>query len=110
MNLRRQTSLGKAIEELMQSIILKIQNDEELVEKLYFVVGKTLGNSLEQSLKIKFDYQLSKLSLRFYKHQDISKVERIYIPTEVSSVRYKSDLSSINPVDLSNQFNPPSFV
>lgn len=56
---------------------------------------------MEQSFKIKFDYQFSKLSLRFYKHQNIRKVEAVYIPTEASGVRYKSDLSSIKPVDLS---------
>lgn len=96
----RQSSSGSSVQELMQSIKSKVQ-DDELIEKLYFVVGKTLGDSLEQSLKIKFDYQLSRLSLRFYKYQDVSKVEKIYIPAEVSGVRYKSDLSSISPIDVS---------
>jgi hypothetical protein len=98
----RQTNSGKSIQELMQAIASKIQDDNELVEKLNSVVGKTLGSTLDQSIRIKFDYQAAKSSLRFYKHQDISKVEKVYIPTEVSGVRYKSDLSSIKSVDLSN--------
>ncbi len=98
----RHSNSGSTIQELMQSIKLKIKNNNELIEKLNTVVSRTLGNSLEQSLKIRFDYQFSKLSLRFYKHQDVSKVEAVYIPAEVSSVRYKSDLSLIRPVDLSN--------
>ena len=97
----RQTNSGKSIQELMQNIASRIQDDTGLAEKMNIVVSKTLGNSLEQSIKIKFDYEVSKSSLRFYKHQDISKVEKVYIPTEVSGVRYKSDLSSVKSVDLS---------
>jgi hypothetical protein len=96
----RQNNSGKSIQELMKDISSKIKNDH-LVEKMNTVVSRTLGNSLEQSIKIRFDYEASKSSLRFYKHQDISKVENVYIPAEVSGVRYKSDLSLIGPVDLS---------
>lgn len=97
----RQIHSGVSIQDLMQNIASKIQNDNGLIEKMNLMVSKTLGNSLEQSIKIKFDYDISKTSLRFYRHQDISKVEKVYIPAEVSGVRYKSDLSSIFPVDLS---------
>lgn len=97
----RQVHSGVSIQDLMQNIALKIQNDNDLIEKMNFVIGKTLGNSLEQSIKIKFDYDISRTSLRFYRHQDVSKVEKVYIPAEVSGVQYKSDLSSISPVDLS---------
>lgn len=97
----RQVNSGKSIPDLMQNIASRIQGNNSLLEKMNVVVSKTLGNSLEQSIKIKFDYDVSKSSLRFYKHQDISKVEKIHIPTEVSGVRYKSDLSSIQSADLS---------
>ena len=97
----RQVHSGVSIQDLMQNIASKIQNDNDLIEKMNLVVSKTLGNTLEQSIKIKFDYDISRTSLRFYRHQDVSKVEKVYIPAEVSGVRYKSDLSSISPVDLS---------
>jgi len=39
--------------------------------------------------------------LQFYRHQDIHKIERVNIPNEVFEVRYKSDLSEIKPISLS---------
>jgi hypothetical protein len=55
---------------------------------------------LEQSIKIKFDYIITKGSLQFYKHQDISKIEEVHIPNTVSELRYKSDLTDIEPFNL----------
>ncbi len=98
----RQTNSGKSIQDLMRNIASRIQDNNDLLEKMNVVVSKTLGNSLEQSVKIKFDYDASKSSLRFYKHQDISKVEKVYIPAEVSGVRYKSDLSLNSSVEIAN--------
>ena len=72
----------------------------ELKEKIYRIVSKTLGNTFEQTTKIKYDYDLAKNSLRFYRHQDISKVERVNIPERVSEVKFKSDLTNIKPTDL----------
>lgn len=97
----RQNNSGQNIQQLIESITSRIQNTIELIDKLNSVVCKTLGDSLEQSIKVKFDYQIAKDSLRFYKHQDISKVEEVFIPAEVSEVKYKSDLSAINPLNMS---------
>jgi len=96
----RQNNSGKNIQQLVDNITVKVQDDLELIDKLNNIVCRTLGNSLEQSIKIKFDYQIAKDSLQFYKHQDIKKIEEIHIPTEVSEVRYKSDLSEINSTDI----------
>ena len=96
----RQSNEGQSIQQLVDTITMKVQNDTELTDKLNNIVCKTLGNSLEQSIRIKFDYNIAKDSLQFYKHQDISKIEEIHIPNEVSEVRYKSDLSSIHSIDL----------
>lgn len=85
------------------NLLDKIDNriiDNGVKEKVYRIVAKTLGNTFEQTTKIKFDYDLAKNSLRFYKHQDISKVERINIPERVSEVKFKSELTNINPVDI----------
>jgi hypothetical protein len=93
----RQNNSGKNIQQLADSITNKVKNDIELTDKLNSIICKTLGNSLEQSIKIKFDYNIAKDSLRFYKHTDINKIEKIHIPNEVSEVRYKSDLTNIVP-------------
>lgn len=96
----RQHSNGKNIQQLVDSITNKIQQDIELTDKLNNIIFKTLANSLEQSIKIKFDYNIAKDSLRFYRQQDIGKIEVVHIPNEVSEVRYKSDMTEVRPIDI----------
>ena len=98
----RQNNRGLSIQQLIDSITIKIQNDISLTEKLNNIVCRTLGNSLEQSIKIKFDYNIAKDSLQFFNYRDISKIEEVHIPREVSDVKYKSDLTSITPVNVVN--------
>ena len=93
----KQATHGTSIAQLANSIQQKI-TDNDLAEKLFTIISKTLGNTVEQSIKIKFDYDLAKNSLRFYRHQDIHKIEKVHIPNKVSEVRYKSDLTEIKPV------------
>lgn len=95
----RQHSNGQNIQQLIESITDKIQNNNVLTEKLNNIVFRTLGNSLEQSIKIKFDRNIAKDSLCFYKQQDISKIEEVHIPEKISEVRYKSDLTDLIPVN-----------
>lgn len=94
----RQSNRGQNIQQLVDSITTKVQNDIDLTDKLNNIVCKTLGNSLEQSIKIKFDLNIAKDSLQFYRHQEISKIEQIHIPNNVSDVRYKSDLTILKPI------------
>lgn len=96
----KQSSSGQDIQDLTDSITAKINFDSRLAYKLSSLVSKTLGNTLEQSIKIKFDYQLAKDSLQFYQCEDIKKIEEIYIPTEISGVKYKSDLSEVNSINI----------
>jgi hypothetical protein len=95
----KQVSNGLNVLDLLDKIEKRIV-EIELKEKIYRIVSKTLGNTFEQTTKIKYDYDLAKNSLRFYKHQDISKVERINIPERVSEVKFKSDLTNVKPTDL----------
>ncbi len=96
----KQVSNGLNVLDLLNKIDSRIL-DDELKEKVYRIVSKTLGNTFEQTTKIKYDYDIAKNSLRFYKHQDISKVERINIPERVSEVKFKSDLTNISPINPS---------
>jgi hypothetical protein len=95
----KQVSNGLNVLDLLNKIDSRVL-DDELKEKVYKIVSKTLGNTFEQTTKIKYDYDIAKNSLRFYKHQDISKVERINIPERVSEVKFKSDLTNISPINL----------
>lgn len=101
----KQNHSGVNIQQLTQSIAAKLGNDYELTEKLNSIVCKTLGSSLEHSIGIEFDYEIAKQSLCFYKHQDISRIDPVYIPTEVSEVHYKSDLTAINKTEISKLNN-----
>jgi hypothetical protein len=98
----KQDSSGMSIQKLVEKIEASIQDDIELISKLNRVIIKTLGNSLEQSINIKFDFELAKNSLQFYRHQDITKIEEINIPDEVSEVRFKSDMTLLKPVQPHN--------
>lgn len=95
----KQVSNGLNVLDILEKIETRI-TENELIEKVYRIVSKTLGNTFEQTTKIKYDYNLARNSLRFYKHQDISKVERINIPLRVSEVKFKSDLTNIKPIDI----------
>lgn len=95
----KQVSNGLNILDLLDKIDKRIV-EIELKEKIFRIVSRTLGNTFEQTTKIRYDYDLAKNSLRFYRHQDISKVERINIPERVSEVKFKSDLTNIIPTDI----------
>ena len=95
----RPNSTGKSIQDLVDSIVERLAGDIELIDKVNTGVIRTLGNSLEQSFKIKFDYQVALESIKFYRHEDIKKIEKISIPIEVIEVRYKSDLTLIKPIE-----------
>jgi len=93
----KQNSQGQNLEELIEMIRKRISS-AELEEKLFRIVAKILGSSIEQSLKVKYDYELATNSLRFYNVKDVSKIEKVHIPYNVTEVRYKSDLSEINHI------------
>ncbi len=96
----KQHNSGASIKNLIERISEKVNNDFEIIEKLNFIVCRTLGSSIEQSIGIKFDYEIAKQSLQFYLHQEISKIEEFYIPNNVTEVKYKSDLTLIKPIDV----------
>ncbi len=94
----RQSSNGKSIADLIESIKNRVES-EFLIQKLLRIVGGTLGNVLEQGLAVSFDYELGKDSINFYDSSKVSKIERIHIPNKVSEVKFKSDLSDIETVN-----------
>jgi len=100
----KQSTHGQSISQLVSSIQQKV-GDNSLIEKLFTIVSKTLGNTVEQSIKIKFDFHIAKNSLRFYRYQDIQKIEKINIPNKVSEVRYKSDLSEVKSIILNREIS-----
>ena len=77
----------------------------ELIEKLQIQIAMTLRKSISDSVKIKFDFQPAKYSLRFYKAEDVPKICFVDVPPLVTDVRFKSDLTDIGtivPTQISN--------
>lgn len=104
----KQHNSGNSIQNLIDRISEKIDYDFEKIDKLNTIVFRTLGSSLEYSIGVKFDYDIAQQSLRFYRHQDIDKIEVINIPNNVSEVKYKSDLTNTNSIELKLILNKKS--
>jgi hypothetical protein len=96
----RQNTNGMNVQELVEAITYRLSNNLDLIEKLNTIVCTTLGSSLEQSIRIKFDYEIAQQSMRLYDHRDVKKIQEIHIPNEVSEVRYKSDLSGLDELNM----------
>jgi len=84
---------GKSVEDLLSEIIERLDKGSELIEKLNFVTYSTLGGSIDKIKNVYYDYQLAKESLKIYNADDIPKIESI--PKNVSDVRFKSSIDSI---------------
>lgn len=83
----------------MKKISDKLDDFPKQKEKLHLLVYSTLGIDVERVNEIKFNYELAKESLRFYKSEDIPKIKSSYIPKEVSNVRFLSNLINSKPID-----------
>lgn len=83
---------GFSINDLLIRIYERLNNFPKQKEKLHLLVYSTLGVDIEKVNKIKFDYELAKESLLFYKSKDIPKIENSVIPKEVSDVKFVSNL------------------
>lgn len=98
----RQASTGKNIATLSSEILARL-TDIELTEKIQLQIALTLGKTISDSMKLRFDYEFAKDSLKFYKAEDVPKIAIESIPNLVSDVRFKSDLTdviSINPDEI----------
>lgn len=88
---------GTALYELIERISAQLGNRTELVLKLQNIVADTLGESLAQALDMRFDEQLARESLQLFDLKQIPAI-RAPVPEETSSIRFRTDLSSINSV------------
>lgn len=90
---------GISLIELLQRINNKLNDFPKQKEKLHLLLYSTLGADLDKVDQIKFDYELAKESLRFYKSIDIPKIENTNIPIEVSNVKFISNLMYSRNID-----------
>jgi hypothetical protein len=90
---------GVSLDDLCAEVKAKLENSPELLLRLDQVVAATLGRDWRFGQKEKFDRQVARDTLAFYDAQSIPKVSP-YLPSGVSDVRFKSDLSEVSIVEI----------
>lgn len=102
-------SAGQSIEDLQKAIVARIIGNFDLLEKLKIQIAMALGNSILESSAIKFDFYVAKESLQFYHTDSIPKIDMQTIPTSVTEVKFKSNLTGIPPISNINALTSDFF-
>jgi hypothetical protein len=93
------TPSGSSLRELVEKIEAVVSGRSELVIKLYETVAATLGTSLQEGMKIRFDERLAASSLRFFDLRLVPAI-RSALPPGVSDLHFRSDLSNSPEVSI----------
>jgi hypothetical protein len=91
-------SNGTTLEDLQNRIAQKLQNNFELQDYLNLIIAQTLGNTIVKAMKIGFDYELAVQSISLYDSKDIPNINSKNVPTEISNVHFKVDLSNTKQI------------
>ena len=88
---------GLSLEGLISRVEAHLTCYPRSIVKLHTVIADTLGTALPSALSQRFDEQLAFGSVAFYDLALIPAV-RGALPSEVSAVRFRSDISSLTPM------------
>jgi hypothetical protein len=93
------TGAGPSVVELAEQVRSGVSSTPDFLLHVDRIVGLTLGQGWRQALEERFDRELAEQSLAFF---DPSAVPRVGedVPAGISDVRFKSDLSGSQQVDL----------
>jgi hypothetical protein len=97
---------GKSLRDLITALLARLTTAEARL-RVQQVVADTLGEALFASLDTRFDDLVAINSLRIFDATDIPAI-RSEIPSEVSAVKFQSDLtevSTLDPVELARTSN-----
>ncbi len=86
---------GKSVQSLLSAIESKLPSYEAIL-KLRMVVAETLGHELVSAMGWCFDLEQGISSVRFFDLKTIPAI-RGTLPTEVSGVRFSTNLSNVEP-------------
>ena len=89
---------GLTLAGLISRIERRLGSGHSLLLKLRQVTAATLGSAAATGLRCGFDEQVAVSSLQLYDLRAIPAI-RGAIPTEVSEVRFRSDISAVVPID-----------
>ena len=90
---------GTTIFDLIDKIVARLNNDLESINKLHKVVFSTLGNDIEKSAELCFDYNYAKDNILYFDHHVIPKIYPQYVPTEISDIKYKCNFSNLTVIN-----------
>lgn len=86
------TGIGKTIFDLVDMISAKITNTDCGL-KISEIVLKTIGLHVDECENMHFDYNFAKDSLQYYDSKVIPSISKNCVPSAVSSVHFRSDLT-----------------
>lgn len=92
-----ETGIGKNIFDLVEMIEKKVK-DRNLLFRINEILAQTLGKDFEKTFEMFFDYQLAVDTLEFYESENIPKIDTQFILSEISNVRFDSDLTEVQAI------------
>ncbi len=92
---------GLSLRELVQRVEQQLSGNVDLILKLQETVVEGLGATATMALAMRFDEDLAKSSLQVYELGAIPAV-RDAVPSEVSQIRFRSDISRTPVADVTN--------
>ena len=91
---------GKSISALLDDLKPKL-NENNFI-KILEVVAHTLGENLVEGIKINFDFKPAVDSIKYYNYIDIPRIKNLDVPSEVSSVKFNSNLGNLESFNIDN--------
>ena len=74
-------------------------SDVDVLFKLREETTQTIGANVEEVAKMYFDENASVDSLQFFDYASIPAIRLADVPTGVSSVHFRSDLTEVSPIE-----------
>lgn len=92
---------GLSLLELVERIESQLDGNVDLMLKLQELVVEGLGSTTSTALSMRFDENLARSSLRIYRLDDMPAI-RNGVPSEVTQVRFRSDISRTPVADVAS--------
>ncbi|ROS86090.1 PD-(D/E)XK motif protein [Muribaculaceae bacterium Isolate-039 (Harlan)] len=100
----QQSGIGESIMNLMDRIYPRV-SDLDLQYKLQSIVLQTIGTSWNEVSRMFFDYDYARCTYKLFASTDIPAIDKNNVPPQVSSVKFVSDLSGVEPICESSLTN-----
>ena len=93
------TGIGKSIFDLIDMISSRVK-DTDCSLKLSEIVLKTIGLHLEECRNLHYDYNFASDTLTYYDSKVIPSIDKNSIPSTVSAVHFRSDMSDVPSISV----------